>query len=100
MSNIKINRKNYLAGKVTHEEYYSAIAKDAGIDYSDSDRLDEFRTAFKKDEHLNNIPLEEWDAKAHFTQQAVGQALKKRGDFYSLASGVCTHKQAVKNAIA
>ena len=55
-----IQRKDYLDGKATHEEYYGQFVnetvKNKVAGYFGMDRL-----RGSKDEHLNDIPLKEWD---------------------------------------
>ncbi|CAB4146317.1 hypothetical protein UFOVP501_2 [uncultured Caudovirales phage] len=94
-------RAQYMTGKITFEQYYSAVADSAGITLSNSPELIErCRAALAAgDVHLNTIRLHEWDAMARCSP-SLAFALKKHGDFYSLAGGVCTLKQAAKNAVA
>ena len=92
-------RSDYMAGKVTFEEFYASVAKVAGISYAQSDLLPRVKLALEAgDEHLNTIPLSVWDRRAAYTSAAVARSLKLHGDFYSLAGGVCVHKQAAKLA--
>lgn len=81
-----------------HQAFYLEVAKAAGISYANSEDLPKIAKALKHDENLNNIPLYIWDRWAIFTARAVGEALKARGTFYSLASGVCAHKAAAREA--
>ena len=94
-------RSDYMAGRVSFEEFYRSVAKAAGISYSNADSafLARVRQALTDgDEHLNSIPLHIWDGRAVMTAANVSRALKLHGDFYSLAGGVCVHKQAAKDA--
>jgi hypothetical protein len=93
-------RADYLEGRCTHAEYYRAVNKTAGIRYSpDSPLVVQARAALKTgDQHLNSIPLQQWDSRAASAQTSIATALHKHGDFYSLAGGVCAMKQAVIDA--
>ena len=95
-----ITRKEYMQNsKKLFHAYYLEIAKEAGIDYSESDLLPRVKEALKAgDEHLNTIPLSIWDANGMYTQRTINTAMKKRGDFWSLAGSVCVHKTAAKEA--
>lgn len=96
-----MTRKDYMEGRVTHEQFYSSVARAAGISFAQSDLLPRVRTALEAgDEHLNSIPLALWDRRAEnpVTRANISRALKEHGDFFSLAGGVCTLKQAAKNA--
>lgn len=99
MNGEKITRENYMAGKVTHQEFHSAVAHAAGIDFSTADILPRVRAAIAKgDEHLNSIPLRVWDMLALSAKPAITRALKAHGDFWSDAGGVCVVKQAAREA--
>ncbi len=91
-------RKDYLDGKCSHDEYYGEIVKEVGITYVNSSDLERYKKAYATDQHLNNIPLAEWDRKSAASQLTLFDAFKKRGDYWSLAGGVCVHKAAVKIA--
>lgn len=96
-----MTRKDYMEGRVTHEQFYSSVAKTAGISFERSDLLPRVKAALEAgDEHLNSIPLALWDNRAAnpVTRANISRALKEHGDFFSLAGGVCTLKQAAKNA--
>lgn len=95
-------RSDYMAGRVTFEDYYSSVAKAAHISYANADPafLASVRQAIADgDEHLNRISLPIWDGRAIASKGALARAFALHGDFYSLAGGVCVHKQAAKNAV-
>jgi len=93
-----MKRQDYLNGKISHEDYYSEIAKRAGVAFTKDDSI--VKEAMKStDEHLNDIELYRWDAIAHGSQNAIDKAMRELGDFWSLSGGVCVVKQAVRNAI-
>jgi len=81
-----------------HHAFYLEIAQECGINYSKSKDIERIKNALKTDEHLNNIPLREWDSKAESTKRSIDRALRNRGTWYSLAAGVCVHKAAAKEA--
>lgn len=98
-----MTRQDYLDGVVTHAQYYSAIAAEAGIGADDFDMLPLVRKALANgDEHLNRstvgFGLHGWDALALGARRRIEPVLKAHGDGWSLAGGVCTMKQAAKNA--
>ena len=90
-------RADYMGGKVSFEDYYRSIWQKAGIRvvglYSSlGPRVR--RALAEGDEHLNTIPLLHWDNIATFWQDQISESLKRHGDAWSLAGGVCTVKQA------
>ena len=92
-------RSDYMNGKVTHEEYYTSVAKAAGLDYSKSPLLPRIKRALADgDDALNSIPLTKWDALGVGSYRAVKAALKLHGDLYSLAGSTCTQKAAARIA--
>jgi hypothetical protein len=93
-----ITRKDYMDGKATFEAYYGEIAEACDVRFTDERDIARFREALKTDEHMNNIPLGWWDARATGLVQRVQAALKARDDFYSMAVGVCILKTAARKA--
>ena len=94
-------RDDYIKGRCSHDEYYLAIAKTAGIRYStDWPLAKRVRKAMAEgDEHLNSIPLATWHVMG--TSQrvyGVARAFKLHGDFVSEAGLVCMNKAAAKFA--
>lgn len=78
-----------------HHAYYLEIAREAGISYAQSAKLARIEQALTDgDQWLNSIPLAQWDADALYTKQTVARALKARGTFWSMATGVCVQKAA------
>lgn len=93
-------RKDYMDDKVIFAEFYGSVAKAAGITFDSIVFLDKVKAALVAgDEHLNTIPLAQWDAMAIRNEAALRRALKLHGDFYSLGSGVCAFKQAARDAV-
>lgn len=94
-------RADYMGGKVTHREFYRAVAETAGIIVTDAKLIDRVKRALADgDEHLNTIPLGEWDMMAVSAQSWGGlhSAFKAHGDGYSLAGGVCLFKTMARVA--
>ncbi len=92
-------RAEYLNKTVSFEDFYRAIAKDAGISFAGSDILPRVKRALASgDEHLNTIPLATWDIYAGAAKHATAPAFKAHGDSWSIAGGVCVAKQAAKDA--
>lgn len=95
-----ITRKDYIAGRATFTEFYRAVNATAGLVCRDKALLFKARAALDAgDEHLNSIPLRIWDMHAACAHLAVARALKVHGDSYSLAGGVCSMKQAARDAL-
>lgn len=97
----KTDRQRYLNKEISHADYYRAIAATAGVSYENADArfLDRVRRALAAgDEHLNTIPLAEWDARST-SIFGLHNAFRAHGDIYSLAGGVCLVKQAAKDAV-
>lgn len=93
-------RADYMAGKVSHEEYYRAVARSAGISYAKSDILLKVRDALAAgDHHLNTIPLGFWDLRAAGLLPSISRAFKVHGDGDTLAGRVCVLKQAARDAV-
>jgi hypothetical protein len=96
-----MTRKDYMDGRVTHADYYRSVAKAAGISYASADPafLGRVRSALANgDEHLNTIPLAEWDRRGSMLL-SVSRAFKAHGDCDSLAGRVCVLKQAARDAV-
>jgi hypothetical protein len=97
-----ITRADYMSGAATFAEYYREINADAGISYLHHPELERFRRVLAAgDEHLNSIPLRQWDAWGAnpVTRSALSRALKLRGDFLTEAGIVCCLKQAARDAV-
>lgn len=94
-----LQRADYMSGKCTHEEFYRAIAKTAGIRITDPKLIARVKRALERgDTSLNTIPLSLWDAMSENAKGAIFSAAKLHGDFYSLGIGVCVMKQAAREA--
>jgi hypothetical protein len=86
-------RQQYLDRECTHRQYYAQlvtehtrerVAREIGLD----------RLLASTDEHLNDIPLKEWDRiKPSFNGPWP------EGDHHSLAGAVCVNKEAARQII-
>jgi hypothetical protein len=57
-------------------------------------------TSFYRDYHFNTIPLNEWDAIVHIYKAFANlELLKKAGEVWSLAAGVCIMKEAARQMV-
>lgn len=97
-----ITRNDYMERRVTHQQYYAAIVKTAGIGFHPNDPfIVRCRAALAGgDEHLNTIPLADWDAIGRWGRACLGTAFRLHGDIYSLAGSVCAYKEAAAQACA
>ena len=101
MTSTEPTRQDCLDNKVTHAEYYRAVAKTAGIGppLFTPAFLDRVRKATAEgDEHLNSIPLQEWDNLS--CRLPAAAAFKAHGDSTTLAGCVCLLKTVALDAIA
>ena len=97
-----ITRKDYMDGKVEFADYYREVAKTAGVSYQGVKLsfLQRVKQCIKNgDEHLNGIPLKEWDSRAFSLLPTIKAAFKKHGDCDTLAGRVCLIKQAARDAV-
>lgn len=75
-------RKDYLAGVVSHREYYAQFVTDATLD-----RLRrhfcvaEIARAYREDEHLNTIPMKTWDLLSWYSMNGGAWKLNSSGPF-------------------
>lgn len=82
------DRKDYMDGKITHREYYSAVA--AAIGVTDKDLpVGAEQICRSKDEHFNDIPLEKWDA---LHSNVVNKARAAGYKSWSQSDSVCVLK--------
>lgn len=80
-------------GMRKHREYYSQFVTENTINYVIK-FIGEKRLRDSKDQHLNDIPLQEWDSLAIFCKPTHSVKLKEAGAFWSLSAGVCILKEA------
>lgn len=90
-------RKQYLDKECTHSEYYGQFVTTGHLQevkaYIGLDRL-----INSTNEHLNDIPLQEWDNIQ--PPLGTGEEMKKRGDYLTQAGIVCIAKAAAKQIIS
>lgn len=109
-----MSRSKYMAGELSHYDYYLGLAKVIGVrkDWLPEQNVEKLRKAYEADEHLNNIPLHTWDAKHGYCTSAVRtygpkvKAYKYEGDTetaeekkyigWSLCDSVCCLKAYAK----
>lgn len=92
----KTDRQKYLAGDLSHQEYYKLILDDANLIAGDSELME--RVKLSSDKNLNDIQLHIWDGKAYENKKVLDIAFRKHGDFWSLAGGVCAIKELYLNS--
>jgi hypothetical protein len=93
---MKYTRKDYMNDKCSHREYYSQFVND-NVKGMVNDRIGIDRIKKSKDEHLNDIPLKEWDMCG--LPYGINTLLKSAGDGFSMAGQVCILKEAAKQLI-
>ena len=87
-----INRTDYMEGRATFAEYYGEIVGNRRP--FNAEFIKRVSAALASgDEHLNTIPLKEWD---NHPVGVPSQPFKDRGDFLSPAGRVCYLKVAAK----
>ncbi len=93
-------RADYMSGRVSHEVYYRSVYCEAGIKLEATLPIisDVWDALVNGDEYLNSIKLEIWDILAFLWYDDISDSLKRHGDAWSLAGGVCTMKQAAIDA--
>ena len=96
-------RKDYISGKVTQDEYYRSLYRESHITITDKRIIDNAKKALTKgDVHLNRIPLRWWDAWAKglmfYNGKTVAEAFHKQGDYPTLSGLVSMLKTAVLDA--
>lgn len=95
-----ITRKDYMAGKATHRQYYgqfvnpavtSWVRRKIGID----------RLLKSTDQHLNDIPLSLWDSYygAMLLDGTARKVAAANGGGVSLSDAVCVAKEAAHQLI-
>lgn len=92
-------RKDYLNGKCTHEEYYSELVTESDASSWLTDHLIE-KCRKSNNKYFSDVTtLKEWDnvAKVFIKTSITYTAARcKRGESNTLATGVCTLKQAMR----
>lgn len=106
-----ITRADYMEGRATHRQYYGQFVNDE-VKHSVMYKFGLERLLASTDEHLNDLPLREWDALGGFifrygeivSRPATfypidGKLLKEAGEGYSPAVAVCVFKEAARQII-
>ena len=89
-------RQQYMNKECTHQEYYLPIAQECGISLVNSPIA--WLCLRDSDPSFNQLTtLKQWDNIAFWNQSNFQKACKKRGDQYSLASGVSILKAIAKH---
>ncbi len=87
-----------MQGECSHEEYYSQFTtptmRQGIIKHFGADRIK------NAGEHLNGIPLPEWDRLGTRYEPFIRAKLKEAGDIFSPAGVVCVLKRAAREALA
>jgi len=88
--------EDYLNKVCTHRQYYAQFVtqgqKNRVLNQIGLDKL-----LKSEDEHLNDIPLKQWDNIG--LSMVPANLLKEHGDSYTLAVSVCINKEAAKQII-
>jgi hypothetical protein len=85
-------RKQYLNKECSHREYYSQFVDDC-IRARVCLFVGKDRILASTDEHLNDIPLDVWDAIGPVGTQAQWDAVE---DYPTMAGRTCIYKEAAK----
>lgn len=102
-----LTRKSYLDGEVTHREYYAQfITKSMIQDVKTMIGVDAIKAS--KDEHLNDIPLKQWDSLSGtrfemgrlvnrpLIPKSFGDLVRSVGDNVSPSTLVCVYKEIAR----
>jgi len=94
----KYTRKQYLSKECTHAEYYSQFVT-ASIIASVGRQIGVDRIKASSDQHLNDIPLKEWD-RLYLPASDLAAKMKEAGDYLTLSGHVCIAKEAARQISA
>lgn len=87
-------RQDYLSGKCSHSDYYGQfITPQIIANIKTRFGVSSLLSAFKEDQHFNNIPLYKW---GYYNN---GAKFKELGDFWSIAGAVCVEKEAARQIV-
>jgi len=93
----KINRAAYMAGEITHQQFFGHIAQECNLPKFPESWMKRVKVALKNgDVHLNSIPLHEWDSKVNWFSQQTKSIISKYDNGFSLAGGVCMLKEKAR----
>ena len=97
-------RTQYLAGDISHHDYYMSIANRLGMGHEVIGGKVMDRVRKSADPHYSDIPLEEWDNIGYRVfgnpgSLGINKAFKWADDRDSLAGRVCLLKAIAREAI-
>lgn len=92
------SRKEYMDRKCSHREYYAQFV-DESVRKLVASTIGIERIRKSKDEHLNDIPLKNWDTVAFNIHKGVYEKMKLAGDFRSNAGDTCILKEAARQIV-
>jgi len=87
----RYNRKQYMAHKCTHQEYYAQFVND-DIKRHVISVIGEKAILESQDPYFNDISIKLWDSIMPYTQGWLRDA----GDYPTLSSAVCIAKEAAR----
>lgn len=93
-----MTRKDRLENRCTHREYYAQFVTE-DIRRMVVDRFGMDRLQRSTDPHLNDIPLQHWDALGVPFPRHIAEWMRAEGDFPTMAGWVCIAKEAARQAI-
>ena len=92
---MQITRKDYLSGRVSHEEYYRSVYREAGLTINK--QVAEEVSGTNDIENLNDIRMGIWNSLVVRYHESIRKALKVHGDGFSVGAGVCVMKALYKD---
>lgn len=92
-------RQQYLNNEISHHNYYMQFATEAmKQQVVDKIGIERIKKAIVTDEHLNNIPLEEWDMLS-WNYWRNNQLMGEAQESASSATMTCIYKAIAKSLI-
>lgn len=93
-------RQDYLNRICTHQQYFAQFVTDS-IKNHVAETITIKRLLLSHDPYLNDIPLKKWDVMTgvFMYNKELKEQLQERGDFLTLANGVCILKEAARQVI-
>lgn len=92
----KIERERYMAGKITHTEFYEWLATAIGVTQANLP-VDITVIRASQDPHLNDIPLHLWDRQDPIVRHKAASAGMRS---WSLCDTVCVLKAYARKVAA
>lgn len=93
-----MNRSDYMSGPsdfATHRAYYAQMVTEE-VKLCVLATLGKERILHTRTDHMNEIPLREWDRAAAMCRATVLESMHQFGDRYSMAGAVCVVKEAAR----